>query len=173
MAAPTIRTARPAEASAVLALWREAGSGPGATDSEDSLEQLLDASPDGLLVAELEGALVGTLIAAWDGWRGNLYRLAILPPHRRRGIARALLEEGERRLREKGAVRISVLAIAESEAPEVWTALGYSRDPRIGRLVKTLLAALAVIVVAGCGSSQPKKDTDPSLGGQTTATTKK
>src|SRR4051812_50116680 len=130
MAAPTIRTARPAEASAVLALWREAGSGPGATDSEDSLEQLLDASPDGLLVAELEGALVGTLIAAWDGWRGNLYRLAVRPSHRRRGIARALLEEGERRLRGKGGGRVSGPAIQAAGAPGGWAAPGSSRRAR-------------------------------------------
>jgi beta-N-acetylhexosaminidase len=33
----------------------------------------------------------------------------------------------------------------------------------LGRFVKTLLATLAALLVVGCGSSQQKKDTDPSL----------
>ena len=43
-------------------------------------------------------ALSGTVIASWDGWRGAMYRLAVLPSLRRRGIAAALVDEGERRL---------------------------------------------------------------------------
>jgi beta-N-acetylhexosaminidase len=145
---------------------------PGATDTEADLRRLLETDPGSLLLAEDEGRIVGGLIAAWDGWRGNLYRLAVLPSHRRRGVARALLEEGERRLRDKGAVRVSVLAIGESEAPEVWTALGYGFDKRIQRFVKTLVAALALVLIAGCGSSEPKKDTDPALAVPTTKTEK-
>ena len=32
-----------------------------------------------LLGAERDHHIVGTLIVAWDGWRGNMYRLAVLP----------------------------------------------------------------------------------------------
>jgi ribosomal protein S18 acetylase RimI-like enzyme len=124
MTDPTIRSARPEEAAAVLALWRDAEAVPGATDTEAALRGLMEDAPDALLVAETEGALVGALIAAWDGWRGNLYRLAVAPSHRRAGIAGALLAEGERRLRDRGAVRISALAIDESSAPRFWEAAG-------------------------------------------------
>jgi ribosomal protein S18 acetylase RimI-like enzyme len=96
----------------VLALWRAAGMVPTVSDDAASLRCLLDSSADGLLVAEVGGRLVGTLIAAWDGWRGNLDRLAVLPAFRRRGIARELVREGERRLADKGASRISALVFA-------------------------------------------------------------
>jgi ribosomal protein S18 acetylase RimI-like enzyme len=43
-----------------------------------------------LLVAVAGGGVVGTVIAGWDGWRGNIYRLAVHPNHRRRGTGRAL-----------------------------------------------------------------------------------
>ena len=35
--------------------------------------------------------MVGSLIAAWDGWRGSFYRLAVHPERRRQRIATALL----------------------------------------------------------------------------------
>jgi ribosomal protein S18 acetylase RimI-like enzyme len=124
----------------VLALWRAAGMVPTVSDDAASLRCLLDSSADGLLVAEVGGRLVGTLIAAWDGWRGNLDRLAVLPAFRRRGIARELVREGERRLADKGASRISALVFAEHEpAVGLWLVVGYHRDVRVGRFFKSLV----------------------------------
>jgi ribosomal protein S18 acetylase RimI-like enzyme len=78
-------------------VWRAAEIVPSVSDDTGSLRRLLDTSDDALLIAEVDDRMVGTLIAAWDGWRGNLYRLAVLPSWRRRGIARQLIVEGERR----------------------------------------------------------------------------
>ena len=64
--------------------------------SLDGLTRLLAADPQALLVAELDGVVAGSLIAAWDGWRGSFYRLAVSPEHRRKGLATMLLREGER-----------------------------------------------------------------------------
>ena len=43
----------------------------------EDVERLIADSPAALLVAERDGEIVGVLIAAWDGWRGNMYRLAV------------------------------------------------------------------------------------------------
>jgi ribosomal protein S18 acetylase RimI-like enzyme len=124
----------------VLALWHAADAVPTVSDDAASLRRLLEGSADALLVAEVEGRLVGTLIAAWDGWRGNLYRLAVVPTYRRRGIARQLVGEGERRLAGKGAVRVGALVFAEHvPAVGLWLAVGYHRDARVGRFVKSLV----------------------------------
>src|SRR5262249_24799933 len=127
-------------------------------------------------VAELDGRVVGTVIATWDGWRAGLYRLAVLPSQRRRGVARALIDEGERRLREKGAARISVLAIASCDAPEIWRAAGYDHDGRVRRFVKNIvpLALVLLCLAAGCGSSPHMQPAEPRLGlpgSDTTSTT--
>jgi ribosomal protein S18 acetylase RimI-like enzyme len=135
-----VRPCGRAEISSVLALWQEAGAVPSVSDDAASLGLLLETSADALLVAELEGRLVGTVIAGWDGWRGNLYRLAVLPGWRRRGIARRLVAEAERRLAAKGAVRASALVIAEHDpAVGLWLAAGYHRDDRVGRFVRSLV----------------------------------
>jgi ribosomal protein S18 acetylase RimI-like enzyme len=131
-----IRQCRPEELGAVLDLFREAGGPPDRSDSQEALMTLAEHDPGALLVAEVSGDVVGTLVAAWDGWRGNLYRLAVSPGHRRRGLARALVEAGERRLRARGASRISALVADDPEAVAFWEAAGYSRDPRALRYIK-------------------------------------
>jgi ribosomal protein S18 acetylase RimI-like enzyme len=96
---------------------------------------------DALLVAQVEGRLAGTIIAGWDGWRGSLYRLAVLPPARRRGIALRLVAEAERRLAAKGARRLSAIVMSEQDpAVALWLAAGYHHDTRVGRYVRTLSA---------------------------------
>jgi ketosteroid isomerase-like protein/GNAT superfamily N-acetyltransferase len=136
---PVVRTAGPGDAQGVLELWRAAGLRPSPTDDEPSLAQLRGHDPDALLVAELDGQLVGAVIAAWDGWRGSIYRLATRPGHRRRGVGATLVAAAERRLRDLGARRIGVLAVnVGPEARPFWLALGYAADPRVERFVKEL-----------------------------------
>ncbi len=73
--------------------------------------------------------MVGSLIAAWNGWRGSFYRLAVHPDHRRRGLGGRLVREGERRLRENGARRLdAIVAADEAVAIGFWEALGYERQ---------------------------------------------
>jgi hypothetical protein len=50
------------------------------------------------------------------------------------------VREGERRLADKGASRISALVFAEHEpAVGLWLVVGYHRDVRVGRFFKSLV----------------------------------
>ena len=138
---PVIRSASVQDIEAVLDLWSEAGSVPTVSDSPDGLTQLLATDPQALLVAELDGLLAGSLVAAWDGWRGSFYRLAVAPAHRRAGLATMLLREGERRLRERGAIRLTaIVADDEDGAMAFWRAAGYERQQNRARFVRHLIA---------------------------------
>jgi ribosomal protein S18 acetylase RimI-like enzyme len=136
----TVRAARSAEAPAILDLWAGARS-PHATtpDRIEDVHRLLVETPGSLLVADAGGVLVGVLIAAWDGWRGNMYRLAVLRKHRRRRIGLALVRAGEEHLRRQGARRITALVGYEDEtASAFWENAGYPQDHQIGRCVRNL-----------------------------------
>jgi ribosomal protein S18 acetylase RimI-like enzyme len=125
----------------VLDLWARARSDHASTpDDPADIEGLLRAdSPAALLVAEREGELVGALIAAWDGWRGNMYRLAVRDGHRREGIGLALTRAGEEYLRGRGAHRVTALvALDDAAAAGFWDSAGYSPDHEIGRRVRNL-----------------------------------
>jgi ribosomal protein S18 acetylase RimI-like enzyme len=134
-----IRPAVPADSAAVLDLWERSEAAPSPTDTPEAVARLLGEPAAMLLVALHGDHVVGTVIAGWDGWRGNLYRLAVRPEHRRRGIARALVTEAEGVLRRWGCVRIS--ALVEHDHPWAvgfWEAAGYGRDARMARYVKAL-----------------------------------
>ena len=131
-----IRCARPDELDVILALWNADGVRPSATDTTAALERLLDDQPEALLVAEVNEEIVGVLIAAWDGWRGNMYRLVVRPDQRRRGIGHALVQEGERRLRACGAQRVTALVNDDVIAGASSVAYGYRRDLNVERHVK-------------------------------------
>jgi ribosomal protein S18 acetylase RimI-like enzyme len=134
----TIRVAVRGDVPDVLDLWSRARSAAARTpDDAAGVERLIERSPDALLLAEHGDEIVGVLIAAWDGWRGNMYRLAVLPELRRHGIARRLVEEGHDRLRAKGARRVTALVGSEeSEAMVLWVATGYERDDLVVRFVR-------------------------------------
>jgi ribosomal protein S18 acetylase RimI-like enzyme len=135
-----VRTATAADIDRVIAVWAEARSSAARTpDDPEVVEQLLERDPEALLVAESDGEVVGVLIAGWDGWRGNVYRLAVLPSHRREGIARELVEAGHERLRARGARRVTALVGGEEGAAHrLWRALGYQRDEFVHRFVRDL-----------------------------------
>ncbi len=131
--APTIRAAGPADIPAVLAMWQEARALPGRTDTPDSLARLLDRDHGALLVAETGGRIVGTVIAAFDGWRGSVYRLAVAPSHRRQGLARRLVAAAEQRLAALGAVRCqAVVVTTDPRATGFWRASDWQEQA--GRL---------------------------------------
>ena len=62
-----------------------------------------------------------------------------LVKHEREGVARALVEAGEARLRSLGARRITALVAREDAvARAVWLDLGYEDDTQIGRFVRNV-----------------------------------
>ena len=137
---PIIRDATANDVDAVLAFWKEAGDHTSVSDNPESLAILLEHPAAWLLVIEDGDAIVGALVTAWDGWRGNFYRLAVDPSHRRRGIGTALVAEGERRMNACGSRRnTAMVESADPVATAFWTAVGYRLDPKLARYIKEAL----------------------------------
>lgn len=132
-----LRTAVAADAEGVLAFWKEAAEGTSITDDVDGVTRLVARDPEALILAEEDGVLVGSVIAGYDGWRCSLYRLAVLPSRRRRGIAGLLLEAAERRFRAVGGRRGDAMVLEANErARRAWAAAGYRREDHWRRWVK-------------------------------------
>jgi ribosomal protein S18 acetylase RimI-like enzyme len=138
----TMRNGVEGDVGAVLELWRLAEGRPSATDNAEAIGALLAADPDSLLVAEAGGAVVGTLITGWDGWRGSFYRLAVHPGWRRLGLATALVRAGEERLARLGAARLTAIVADEEEAAAaLWESAGYRRQPDTSRFIRMVVGS--------------------------------
>jgi ribosomal protein S18 acetylase RimI-like enzyme len=91
------------------------------------------------VLAEIESVVVGSVIVGFDGWRGSMYRLAVAPDRRRLGIGSELVREGERRLRERGAKRVSVIVVDDDHAAMAfWSATGLTQQDHRARFVRDL-----------------------------------
>lgn len=114
----------------VIELWDEAGLPyrPQGRDSRKQIEKELKLGRSIFLVAETEGKVVGTILGTHDGRKGWLNRLAVAKEYRKKGLARKLVEEAERRLGELGLEVIACLIEADNEvAMKVFTRLGYEK----------------------------------------------
>jgi ribosomal protein S18 acetylase RimI-like enzyme len=134
-----IREATTPDFPAILALWHSIERHTGLSDTAEALQQFLDFSPDLFLVAEDDGRIVGTVIGGWNGWRALIARLATDESVRRRGVARSLVEEIEKRLHAHGARRVYALVDRRSApAAPFWTAAGYSPNEQIIQFSRNL-----------------------------------
>jgi ribosomal protein S18 acetylase RimI-like enzyme len=115
-----LRPARPEDIAAVLILWRSSAE-PSSTDDAAALTGLLEHDPGALIVGESSGQVVGSVIAAWDGWRGTIYRLAVAPSHRGDGLGTRLLQAAVERISAHGARRLQATVIqTDARAMGFW-----------------------------------------------------
>ncbi|MFJ8843043.1 GNAT family N-acetyltransferase [Streptomyces cyaneofuscatus] len=135
----SLRSATAADLDTVLAFWKVSAEGTSISDDGDGVARLVERDPDALILAERDGTLVGTVIAGFDGWRCHLYRLAVHPEQRRRGVGGALLAAAEERFAALGGRRADAMVLDRNEsAHHAWRAAGYGPQPQWSRWVKHL-----------------------------------
>ncbi|MEW2068600.1 GNAT family N-acetyltransferase [Streptomyces sp. NPDC007346] len=135
------RSATAADLDRVLAFWKVAAEGTSISDDGDGVARLVERDPDALILAERDGTLVGTVIAGFDGWRCHLYRLAVHPEQRRKGVGGALLTAAEERFAALGGRRADAMVLDRNGlAQHAWRAAGYGPEPQWSRWVKHLTA---------------------------------
>ena len=91
------------------------------------------AVDDGLFfVATDKTAVIGTLMAGYDGHRGWLYSVAVHPDYRRQGLGASLVRHGEQALIALGCLKINLqINLGNDTVVGFYEALGYGVEPRI------------------------------------------
>jgi ribosomal protein S18 acetylase RimI-like enzyme len=93
----------------------------------------LALNDDLLLVAvNAEQAVIGSVLAGYDGHRGWLYAVAVDPDYQRRGIGQRLVDAAIARLAERGCTKVNLQIRAGNEqVVAFYAALGFATEPRI------------------------------------------
>jgi ribosomal protein S18 acetylase RimI-like enzyme len=124
-----IRTFSESDRRAVIALWGECDLIRSVNDPDLDVDRKVSNDPGHFIVAELDGAIVGSLMFGYDGHRGWLNYLAVNPAHRRAGVGRALVRYAERELGALGCAKVNLqVRSTNASAVDFYRRLGYLDD---------------------------------------------
>ena len=106
-----IRSLTTKDYEALVRVWEEAGLPyrPKGRDGREQMARQIENHPDLYIGAFESDELVGVVIGNYDGRKGTINRLAVLPRCQRKGIATALVDSCEKALRARGVEVISTL----------------------------------------------------------------
>lgn len=127
--ATCIRTFQQSDTDDVVHVWKTCGLAVPQNDPRRDIGRKMAEDPSLFFVAAVGQRLVGTCMAGYDGHRGWVYYLAVLPAFQQQGIASRLMERAERELLERGCAKINLMVRTSNEdVITYYENRGYARD---------------------------------------------
>ena len=127
-----IRAYQAADEGAIVALWKACGLTRPWNDPHKDIARKLTEQPDLFLVGTLGDEIVATAMVGFDGHRGWVYYLAVAEPHRKHSLGRALMQEAERLLIERGCPKLNLQVRSSNPGViEFYRKIGYSLDETV------------------------------------------
>ncbi|WP_250483167.1 GNAT family acetyltransferase [Caballeronia sp. GaOx3] len=129
-----IRTFDAGDRDAVIALWRDvfpeyADASRPQRDPALSIVNKMKMQPELFFVGAVDGEVIGTVMAGYDGHRGWVYSLAVTPSLRGRGHGRALMMHAEAVLTKLGCPKVNLQILSvKTELRGFYEKLGYRMD---------------------------------------------
>ena len=130
---PRVRVYQPADLHSVIEMWRVVFPNDRPwNEPRDVIQRKNSVQRELFLVCEVEARVVGTVLAGFDGVRGWVHHLAVLPEFRRRGLATLLMRTAERDLTRAGCPKLNLqVRASNSEVVAFYESLGYTVEDRI------------------------------------------
>ena len=118
---------------AVIDLWIDCGLVVPWNDPVKDIERKLKVDPDLLLVGELDGEIVASVMGGYEGHRGWINYLAVSPRHQRKGYGRLIMEAVELAIAQKGCPKINLqIRDSNTDMASFYQAIGYDIENVIG-----------------------------------------
>lgn len=125
-----IRPYRDEDAAAVIALWEACGLTRPWNPPAGDIALPRSSGHGEILLAEEDGAVIGSVMVGHDGHRGWVYYLAADPAQRRAGIGRALMRAAEDWLKARGVRKLELMVRSSNSAVlEFYGRIGYETEP--------------------------------------------
>ena len=127
-----IRKMKITDYDAVYALWRKTP-GMGLNDIDDSregIERYLKRNPRTCFVSELDGELVGVIMAGHDGRRGYIHHTCVVPELWNNQIGTRLVETALDALQAEGISKAALVVFEQNERGNgFWERMGFTKRP--------------------------------------------
>ncbi|MBA3943192.1 MAG: GNAT family acetyltransferase [Herpetosiphonaceae bacterium] len=124
-----IRLYQPADEVQVIDLWQRCGLTVPWNDPQQDIQRKVVFQPSLFWVGVIDGRIVGTLMAGYEGRRGWINYLGVAPEYRRIGIGRQWMATAEAALQELGCPKIN-LQVRSSNTSVIafYRSLGFTMD---------------------------------------------
>ena len=121
-----------ADEQAVVELWRRCELTRPWNDPHKDIQRKLTTQAELFIVGELQGRLIATAMAGFDGHRGWVNYLAVAPEHRGKGYGRLLMRHIEERLTAMGCPKLNLqVRTGNTWVLEFYRRIGYSVDETV------------------------------------------
>jgi ribosomal protein S18 acetylase RimI-like enzyme len=115
---------------AVVALWHACSLTRPWNDPAADFKRALATPTSTVLLLRTDDRLVGTVMAGFDGHRGWIYYLGVMPDARRQGTATRLLEAATDWLARRGCPKVELMVRSgNAEAVALYSKLGWEKQP--------------------------------------------
>lgn len=127
-----IRKFQEDDRSSLIDLWENVFPDDPAHNEPSLVIEAKLAVDDLIFVAELEGKIVGTCMAGYDGHRGWLYAVAVLPECRRSGVGARLVKHVMQVLKDIGCIKVNLqIRATNTEVVAFYKSLGFAAEERL------------------------------------------
>ena len=127
-----IRSYQESDEAAVVALWQACGLTRPWNDPHKDIARKLLVQRELFLVGEVDGQLVATAMAGYDGHRGWVNYLAVQPGQRGHGYGAALMAHIEQLLLALGCPKLNLQVRSSNTAVlDFYRHLGYAQDEAV------------------------------------------
>ncbi|NIO37875.1 GNAT family acetyltransferase [Candidatus Bathyarchaeota archaeon] len=117
---------------AVVDLWEKCGLIIPQNDPVEDIQRKLAFQPELFFIAVLDGQLIGSVMVGYEGHRGWLNYLAVLPSFQKRGYGKKLVNRAIIELRKIGCVKLNLQVRKSNTAViEFYKHLGFEEEERI------------------------------------------
>jgi ribosomal protein S18 acetylase RimI-like enzyme len=127
-----IRPYEESDEAAVVALWQAAGLTRPWNDPHKDIARKLAVQREMFLVGTIDGEVVASAMAGYDGHRGWVNYLAVAPTQRGHGYARLLMQRIEEMLLAMGCPKINLqVRTTNTDVIDLYRHLGYAQDEAV------------------------------------------
>ena len=110
-------------------MWKECGLARAQNDPKADIRRKLAVAPELFLVGDLNGQIVASVMAGYDGHRGWINYLAVAPSLQKLGYGRQIMARAEELLLALGCPKINLqVRTTNGQVIEFYQRLGFAQD---------------------------------------------